>query len=577
MDIVTFDAETFYDQEYSLSKITTEKYVRDPRFEMIGLGVKVNNGSPMWYSGENFGRVITSLKLENKAVLCHNTVFDGSILSWHFGVKPKLWIDTLSMARPRYNITVGGSLKNLAVFFHLGVKGDEVVRAIGKRRADFTPQDLATYGQYCLNDVELTWGLYQRLKREIPASELLLIDRTIRMFTEPELELDKALLEDHLKQVLAKKQGLVGELGFAGTEEEAKLMLRSNDKFADYLTLLGVDAPRKMSKTTQKETWAFSKTDRSFLALLEHDDPLVVATVAARLGIKSSIEESRTKMMLDVVGRGSLPIMLKYYAAHTGRFGGGDKMNAQNLPRGGTLRKAIRAPKGKLLVACDSSQIEARMVAWLAGQKDLLEAFRQGRDVYSEFATYVYGKTITKKDKVERFCGKTSILGLGYGMGAPKFIHTMAIGQGGISLKIEAEEGARIVKAYRGLYFKIPALWRRGQRMLQSMVNGVSEEFACGVMFSPEGIELPNGLVMQYHGLRQTPEGFEYVNDARMYREMVKARVLGEELPANKWTKLFGGKVVENIVQALARIVVTEQLLAISKRYKVVLLSLIHI
>lgn len=477
------------------------------------------------------------------------------------------------MARPKYNITVGGSLKNLAAFHGIGVKGDEVVRAIGKRRRDFNSNDLALYGQYCLNDVELTRKLFDKMKVGFPVSELLLIDRTLRLYTEPELELDKPLLEKHLKEVLAKKTDLLGELGFVGAEEEAKQMLRSNDKFRAYLDMLGVDIERlaKISRTTGLKTYGFSKTDRAFTALLDSDDPLVVTAVSARLGIKSSIEESRAKLMLDVATRGLMPVMLRYYAAHTGRFGGGDKMNAQNLPRGGTLRRAIRALKGKMLVACDSSQIEARVVAWLAKQNDLLQAFRDKRDVYSEFATYVYGKTITKKDKVERFCGKTCILGLGYGMGAPKFVHTMAVGQGGIALKVPLEEGERIVAAYRSLYHRIPALWRRGTRVLQAMVNNERIEFARGIMAGPDGIELPNGLVIQYHGLRQTPDGFEYINDARVYRAMMKARILGEDLPAHSWTKIYGGKVVENVVQALARIVVSDQWVEISKLFKVVL------
>ena len=571
MDVVTIDFETYYSKDYSLSKMTTEAYVRDPRFEVIGVGVKVNGERADWYSGEFPGRFLCGLKYHDKAILCHNTAFDGSILSWHFDIRPKLWLDTLSMARPLLNITVGASLRSLADYYRLGTKGDEVLRAIGKRRADFTPEEMDAYGAYCLNDVELTYKLFNKMKQAIGPQELLLIDRALRLYTEPELELDTPLLKKYLNEVRAKKSSLVEQLGLGCTEEEAKTMIMSNDKFAIYLHNQGVLPPKKISKTTGKEAWAFSKTDRSFLKLLEHDDARVSDAVAARLGVKSTIEESRTKRMLDVASRGRLPIMLKYYAAHTGRFGGGDKMNPQNWQRGGTLRKTVKAPPGHVLVACDSSQIEARIVAWLAGQLDLLEAFRTGRDIYSEFATYIYGKTITSADKVERFCGKTSILGLGYGMGWEKFLHTLAIGQGGVKLILDPDEAKRIVNVYRKRYPRIPGLWNVGGHALMHMVNNLSDVYRKNIHYGPNGFVLPNGLPLTYHGLRQTPNGFEYVNDARRYREMVRARVLGIEMPEKHWTKIYGGKVTENIVQALARIVVSEQWLRIAERYRVVL------
>lgn len=551
--------------------MTTEAYIRDGRFEVIGLGVKVNGEQTDWYSGEFPGRFLNGIKYDNKAILCHNTVFDGGILGWHFNITPKLWLDTLSMSKPLLNITVGASLKSLAAYYHIGTKGDEVLSAIGKRRSDFTPGELAAYGAYCCNDVEMTYKLYQKMKRDVGPRELMLIDRTMRMYTEPVLELDVPLLKTYLHEVQNKKSSLVEDLGLSCTEADAKSMLMSNDKFALFLKTLGVEPPTKYSPAKKTLTYSFSKSDRTFLKLREHDDSRVVNAVCARLGVKSTIEETRTKRMLDVASRGNLPVMLKYYAAHTGRFGGGDKMNVQNFQRNGTLRKAIKAPKGHVLIACDSSQIEARIVAWLSGQLDLLEAFRQGRDIYSEFATYVYGKTITKADKIERFCGKTSILGLGYGMGWEKFLHTLAIGQGGISLVIEEAEAKRIVQAYRKKYPRIPALWNVGNHVLQNMVNNLSDEFKHGIMYGPDGFVLPNGLPLTYHGLRQTPDGFDYVSDARRYRELLKARVLGVEMSSNYWTKIYGGKVIENITQALARIVVSDQLLKISERYKVVL------
>lgn len=570
MDIVTIDFETYYDKDFSLSKMTTEAYIRDPRFEVIGVGIKVNNHPTDWYSGENVGGFLNSIDYSNKAILCHNTAFDGAILSWHFGIKPKFWFDTLSMARPLHNITVGGSLKALASYYRLGQKGEEVLNAIGKRKADFSPDELDRYASYCMNDVELTYALFNKMKVGFPVSELLIIDQTLRMYTEPTIEIDRAMLEKHLEEVRNRKSTLVEDMGLACTEDEAKKILMSNDQFAMFLQNLGVEPPQKMSARTGKLAWAFGKTDKGFTDLLNHESERVAKAVAARLGVKSTLEETRTSALIGVSERGALPIMLNYYGAHTGRFSGGDKMNLQNLPRGGTLRASLCAPKGKVLVACDSSQIEARVVAWISGQADLVQAFAEGRDVYSEFASQVYGRKITKVDKVERFVGKTCVLGLGYGMGAEKFRRTLEIGQGGISVKLDINEAKRIVQLYRGINHKIVGFWNLCGNTLHQIVHRNSGEMHPLLKYDEEGIILPNTLKIRYPALRQMEDGFAYVADARAYRNMLKKRVIDGDEVKVEWTRIYGGKVTENIVQALARIVVAEQMAAIGQQYHVV-------
>jgi DNA polymerase I-like protein with 3'-5' exonuclease and polymerase domains len=406
MDIVTIDFETYYDREYSLSKMTTEAYVRDPRFEVIGLSIKVNNYPTDWYSGSNPGAFLRQLKYDDRAILSHNSAFDAAILSWHFGIKPKLWLDTLSMARGLgHAATTGLSLKALAAYYHLGQKGDEVHNALGKRRADFTPDEMARYGAYCTQDTDLTYALFRKLAKGFPPSEIQLIDLIIRMYTEPTIELDQGVLREHLTGVVARKEAILAKFD----SPDARATLMSNPKFAEYLLSCGIVPPTKISKTTGKATFAFSKTDKEFLDLLEHPDERISAAVAARLGTKSTIEETRTYSLLEVSKRGRLPILLNYYGAHTGRLSGGGGLNLQNLPRGGAIRRALVAPKGKTLVVSDSAQIEARVVAWLAGQHDLVQSFSQKRDVYCEFASEVYGRPITKADKVERFLGKTCL------------------------------------------------------------------------------------------------------------------------------------------------------------------------
>jgi DNA polymerase len=573
MDIVTIDFETYYDQEFSLSKMTTEAYVRSPEFEVIGVGIKVNDYPTDWYSGSNPGKFLNSLDYSKRAILCHNTAFDGAILSWHFGIKPRLWLDTLSMARPLHNITVGGSLAKLVAYYGLGKKGDEVVAALGKRKADFTEADLAQYGEYCKNDVDLTYALWNKMKVGFPSSELLVIDQTLRMYTEPVIELDRQLLFKHLNEVRSRKRMLIQDLGInMGGEQAVQDMLMSNAKFAEYLKRLGVEPPTKTSLKTGKESWAFAKTDKGMTDLLEHPDDRVQAAASARLGVKSTLEETRTQGLIEVEDRGRLPIMLNYYGAHTGRFSGGDKLNLQNLPSRGntTIRRALKAPEGHVLISCDSSQIEARTVAWVAGQEDLLVAFRDKRDVYSEFASEVYGRTITKADKVERFVGKTCVLGLGYGMGAEKFRRTLEIGQGGINVVIDINEAERIVRLYRQKNWKIVQFWQKCGHALKDMLYGGENELHPQVRYDKGGIILPNGFRVQYPALRETANGFMYISDARTYQKALKERVLTGAPPDDiAWTRLYGGKVTENIVQALAAIVIREQMAAAGLHFKV--------
>ena len=247
-------------------------------------------------------------------MLAQNTAFDGAIMSWHFGIKPKGWLDTMCMGRALNGVDASASLKALAERYEVGVKGDEVVAALGKRRDDFTEEELERYGSYCRNDVELTYAIFQKMMEKFPAKELKVIDVTLRMFIDPRLELDLPLLEQHIEDVINKKEKLL-EIAAANKED-----LMSNDKFAELLKQLGVDPPTKISARTGKEAWAFAKTDENFKELQEHPNLKVQALVAARLGNKTTLEETRTQRFIDIAGRGRLPVPIKYYAAHTGRW-----------------------------------------------------------------------------------------------------------------------------------------------------------------------------------------------------------------------------------------------------------------
>jgi DNA polymerase I-like protein with 3'-5' exonuclease and polymerase domains len=421
MEIITADIETYYTKEYSLTKLTTEAYIRDPKFEVIMLGLRWPDGTKEVVTGTHaeIQYRLDAIDWGKYAVLCHNTLFDAAIFTWHFGVRPRLWLDTLSMARAMFGAR-NNSLAMLAKRYGVGEKGDEVVNAIAMRRQDFEPEEFKRYATYCLNDVQLCYDMWRLMsegwynieefdKREdYPREELKLIDLHIRMFSEPVLRLNRPKLEAHLEGVIRRKEELLSRTEFS------KERLASNPQFAEVLSELGVVPPTKISKTTGKTAFAFAKTDPELKALLGHPDERVQAAVAARLGTKSTLEETRTQTFIGITTRGNtLPVPLKYSYARTKRSSGGDGINLQNLPaRGGTeLKACIEAPPGYVLIDCDSSNIEARVLAWLAGQNDLVQDFANKVDVYCKMATKIYGREITKADKKERFVGKTVTLG----------------------------------------------------------------------------------------------------------------------------------------------------------------------
>jgi DNA polymerase len=548
---LTLDFETYYSQEFSLTKMTTEEYIRSDQFEVIGVAVAVDDQEPVWFSGdrEAMHQFLAQYDWENSVAIAHNAQFDGAILNWIFGIKPKAWSCTLCMGRALVGTEVGGSLKVLAQHYNVGIKGTEVDDAKGYRRCNFTDEALARYGEYCKNDVKLTFNLFMLMQGQIPRLEHKLIDLTVRMFTEPVLKLSLLTLEKHLSVMKIRREELLENF----SEED----LMSNDKFAKLLQGFGVSPPRKISKTTGKEAWALAKTDEEFKALLEHSNPEVQTLVAARLGVRGTLEETRTQRFIEIAKRGTLPVMLRYYAAHTGRWGGDDKVNLQNLPRNSMLKFAIKAPEGYVMVDSDSSQIEARTLAWLAGQDDLVRAFDRGEDVYKLMASSIYGKAEKDITKEERFVGKTTILGAGYGMGSEKFKNQLKT----FGVEIEAEEAKRIIDTYRRTYPQIVALWKSAGDSIKAILQNKHSKLGILEVEGKKGIKLPNGLYINYSNLRKqttADDKVEYLYDTKKGKQFVH-------------TKIYGGKVVENICQALARIIIGEQMLMINKKYKVVM------
>lgn len=557
MDIITIDFETFYDREYSLSKLSEAEYILDPRFEVIMCAVKLGDNPSRVYVGPEIAPALGKIDWPNSAMLAHNTRFDGAILRWHYGHDPGMYLDTLSMARATTHWEIGkSSLKALSEHLGLPPKGDEAVRAIGKRLRDFSADELADYKTYCARDNDNAFDIFQSLYPHVSEQELALIDMILRMFIEPQVQLDAEILVQHIDEVRCVKAAALDQVKGIG-----KSRFSSNPQFAELLREHGVIVPEKTSPRTGEKIPALARGDWGFKELCADPNlpPFVQVLLATRQSAKSTIDETRAEKFLrlsglewpstTVSGEGWAPVPLKYSGARTHRLSGDGGINFQNIRRGSSLRKALVAPDGWRVVHRDASQIEARMVAWMAQCLDLLGAFDDPScDVYCEFARIVYGRTITKADKLERFVGKTAILGLGYGCGAEKFRHMLFIGNGGISLKVSTDEAQVVVNAYRKLFPDITYLWSEVNKLLHSMVRGspglVGLLTRLPIKPKRDRLVLPSGLSVRYPGLG--------------YTHSIEGTDITYDDPHGGKVKLYGAKAVENISQALARIVVTD-------------------
>ncbi len=553
MNVITLDFETYYDTEQSLKKLTTVQYVHSPAFKVWGVGIKINDAQTEWFGEDECADAINAIQWDDAAVVCHNTLFDAYILTQHYQVTPAYYYDTAAMARglaPNESASLKATCERMFPDNSAMRKGDELVNAKGIY--DLPPDIEEQIAGYCVQDVDLTHALFKLMLPSYPQSELNLIDLTCRMFVEPKIYLNKSLLVSHKTTVAQETEQKIQASGL--TREQ----LASQQKFAAYLAdELSIVVPTKKSTRTGEMIPAFSKTDAAYNQMCNMY-PQYQHIWDAREAVKSRIEETRAQRLLDgCTPSNMLPVPLRYYAAHTGRFGGSDKINLQNLPRGSQLRNALQAGPSQMLYIADLSNIEARMLAWLAKEESLLNSFTAGEDVYSNFASQIYNRPITRENKLERYVGKTAILGLGYGMGADKYKAVLA--QGSPAVDVTQSTALGIVSQYRAMYPNIPQLWAIGKQLLFYMLDRTTSQYSYGPLdVASNALKLPNGMYLQYPKLRYNNGDFVY------------------DSGRNGITRTHGPRLVENIVQALARIVITEQMLAIQELPQVDVALTVH-
>jgi DNA polymerase len=572
-DVVTLDFETFYSKDYSLTKeeYNTSSYIRDPQFYAQCLGIKDGVKKTVWYPHDEIEYALKKHDVANRPIMCHNTQFDGFIISHHYGIVPPFYLDTLSMSRALHGTLGRNDLDTVSRLYGRGgkVKPQNLKKVKGLREL---PENLLIdLAEYMCGDVDECYEIGKIQLEVFPWEELLLIDWTIRAFCDPVIQIDGKLvqeeLEDEISGKASKRRALMALESVKGLvdpdapdiDTAIATVLQSADKFAAALEGLGVDVPMKISPSTEQLTYAFAKNDLAFQELLEHEDDRVVALVEARLATKSTQGETRARRMLELVGK-PVPVAYNYCGAHTTRWSGGNKLNFQNFPRQGLnkdgtldlstgrLRRSIIAPPGHVLVVCDSAQIEARVNAWLSDQLDVLEVFASGGDIYKRMASQIYGVPVESVTKDQRFIGKIAVLGLGYGMGWKKFQATLAMGTMGPAVFIEDAEAQRIVRMYRKAASKIKEMWERNEDILSQMIMKQEGSYKC-LEWDHETIWLPNGLGLHYYALNASydEERRKYTNF--QYRER------------GKFKKIYGGLATENEVQALSRVIIGDQLL----------------
>lgn len=604
MQLITLDFETYWDTHHTLTKMSPTQYVMHPETEIQSVSIKVGREPTYVLFGEEKIRdhLQNEFDWQDSMALGHNmSGFDAMILAWRFGVNPRMYACTAAMARSQYSktgVNVGGkfltgvSLKKIAAELRVGQKLSlEATNTKGKKLKDFTPEELVAMEEYNKVDTDLCYEVFRKLYHDFPQQEMHLIDMTTRMLTNPRFKLDFGMVDKALQDVKAEKRqsllDLAKTLGIesyvsdaiesgVSIEEQVRAQMASAARFGSLLGELGVETPMKKSPTNpEKMTPALAKTDDAFIALQNHENPLVAAAARARLEVKSTILETRLEAFQAAAKacNGFIPVPLKYAGADTTGRWSGEQYNMQNLPRidpkkarpSDALRMSLRAPEGHKVIVADLSGIELRvnMFLWkVPYAMELFAASPDKADLYKYFAAHdLYNCDESEIDKNQRQVGKVSHLGLGFGAGAPTFQKVAKL-MGGVDMDLD--ESLRVVTAYRDAHGEIVEGWKRFQACLPKIEQGVIESIDpwghC--VTEKNAVRLPSGRKIHYPGLLKA-------RDANGKSEWwygagrTKARI-------------YAGKGVENLVQALARDVISEHALTFKKQTKLLPALMVH-
>ena len=606
--IITLDCETYYDEEYSLSKMTPANYILDSRFEMILLAVKEGNNAAYMVDGPDVPEFFRSVNPAEVTSITFNSLFDNCIFSWRYGWVPAMMLDVMGMARAlRGHLLPSASLRAVSEHLKTGTKGHEIENVKGMHRADILASGRwRNYCDYAMQDVELTQANFWKLLPDFPSSERRVMDRVLRAAVEPAFRIDIDMLRAHLEDLKADKIRMLRLAagakeedldagGFEGMHDEALVdaatekfakQLRSNPKFEALLRARGVEIEYKASPTGNTIP-AFAKTDEFMSTLQEHDDPIVQALAAARLGVRSTIEQTRGQRILDMamldwaqcpaLPAGNLmPIPLAYGRAHTHRLAGDWKINMQNLPsgRGGRvtkLRKALIAELGYKVLVADLSQIEARLTAWFCGQDDMLQQFVDDRDPYAQLGSKIFSQPIPdgadwkaalKAWKLAfplfRFIGKSGVLGLGFRCGATKFYNMVVSDARKFGMNMPElmalwtpDVAQKSVDTYRTVNAGIRNMWYRLDQIIATSWMGLAPPVKLGpggvIEIGHGYVKGPGGLTMNYANPRFEDGEYWYTYGRRVH-------------------KIHGGTLLENIIQFLDRIIIMNAMLRLWDR-----------
>lgn len=533
MNFLTLDFETMYSDDFTLKKLSTEEYCRDPRFEVHGFAVKVKDEDPYWTPQQYARHYLSRINWNTTALISWHAQFDAFILNHTYGIKPKFIICPMSMARLMLGNHVSVSLDSVRAQFGLSPKTTPYNLFKGLHWNEMTPDVQRQVGEGACDEVNSIWTIFNKLMAMgFPKEELRLIDQTVRMFTEPALRGDVNLLADLWERENNAKQTRLGHLGIDASE------LQSSAKFADLLAAEGVEVETKAGKNGPIP--AFAKTDEFMRGLLEHPSERVRALAEARLGVKSTLLQTRAATFGWTARRGPLPVYLKYCGAKTLRDSSGDDMGWQNLKRGSDLRRAVMAPKDHKIAAVDASQIECRVLNTLANQEDVVARFRDGHDPYIPIASEFYGRPITRSDTLERGTGKQAELSCGYGCGPPKFRDTARLGIYGPPVDLTIDQAGKFVDLYRRSHRQVVDYWAEGNYCLRRMADGIDYNWG----------------IFKVRNKRIYLEGRPLIYDTLEWHVDEDGEKYWRVKTRKGWEKLYGAKLIQNLSEAVARLVV---------------------